>query len=312
MKKNTNCIFKILPLLAALAFPSLARAEGKLKVVTTLPDLAWAAREIGKDRVEAKSLLKGSENPHFADAVPDFIRLVADADVVCLAGLELEVGWLPKVLSRSGNSKVQPSGAGYCEMGKAIEPLDKPAGAVDRSMGDVHPFGNPHFWLSPKALAKSTDALVEALIRVDAPHAKEYRENQTALREKLEKAVERGKAKLAPLVSKIEGPALVEYHKEFAYLLEAYGLRSFGSIEEKPGVPPSAGRLAEVAQAAKAAGVRFALAAPYSPRKTTARFKELSGIPILELPTSTAAGSSQGYVEHQEALVEQVAKALRP
>ena len=137
--------------IAALLTSLSATALAKVKVVTTIPDLAWVAAEVGGDHVETKALLRGNENAHFVDAVPEFTRLTADADVVCIAGLDLEVGYMPAVLTRSGNAKIQPGGAGYCEAGKSVQVLEKLTTAVDRSMGDVHPAGNPHFYLSPKA-----------------------------------------------------------------------------------------------------------------------------------------------------------------
>src|SRR6478735_654076 len=111
-----------------------AQAADRLKVITTVPDLAWMVQEIGGDLVDAKPLLRGTENPHLVDAVPDYIRQVADAKVVCLIGLDLEIGYMPPILSKSGNAAVQPSGPGYCEVGKSVTVLDRPTGPVDRSM----------------------------------------------------------------------------------------------------------------------------------------------------------------------------------
>jgi zinc/manganese transport system substrate-binding protein len=266
-----------------------ALAAGKLSVVTTIPEFAWAASEIGGPLVETHALLNGTENPHFVDAVPEFTRLAAEADVVCVAGLDLEVGYMPPVLSRSGNAQVQPGGKGYCEVGHAVDVLEKPTGPVDRSMGDVHPSGNPHFWLSPKALSDGSREIAATLTRVDPSHGAEYQKGLEAFQAKLTKLSEDVTARLKPLLdlqSKSGGkPVLIEYHKEFSYFLAQYGLKSLGSIEEKPGVPPSAGRLGQVATDAKAAGIHVALAAEDNPKKTLDRFQELSGIPVDAVPT---------------------------
>lgn len=296
----------LLALAATISF-----ADSKIKVVTTTTDLAWAVREIGGDLVEVNSLLTGTENPHFVDTVPEFIRLVGEAQIVCIIGMDLEVGWIPKVLSRSGNGQVQPGGKGYCDTGSAITALEKPTGPIDRSMGDIHPAGNPHFWLNPKALGEAAGPIRDALIRVDPARLNVYTKNHKALVKTLEELLFKNRAKLAAALSKIAGPAVIEYHKEFTYLFDAYGIKSFGSIEEKPGIPPSAGRIAEVALTAKAAGVRLAIGGEFAPRKTLGRFAELSGIKSEQLPTSTQPnGKAKSYPELQNLLVNTILAAL--
>lgn len=285
--------------------------EAAIKVVTSSTDLAWAAEQVGGDKVEVKSLLRGRENAHFVDAVPEFIRLSADAQVVCIVGLDLEVGWMPKVLARSGNAAVQPGGKGYCDTGKMVEVLEKPTGPVDRSMGDVHPAGNPHYWTSPEHLAQASRAIRDTLIAVDATNMKIYTANQKSLEERLKKFAAANKAKFAPIVKNAKGPLVMEYHKEFTYFLAAYGIPSFGSLEEKPGVPPSAARIAETSLGAKAAGVKLLLAAQGSPAKTLQRFTELSGIPTLVEPVSLqAADGKLDYFKVHGELVESVLRIL--
>lgn len=282
------------------------------KVVTSTTDLAWAVREIGGEHVEVNSLLKGHENPHYVDALPEFIRLTADAQVVCLVGLDLEVGWMPKVLSRSGNAQVQPGGKGYCEVGKAIHVLEKPTGNVDRSMGDVHPGGNPHFWLSPTHLGQAAQEITQVLIAVDPAHGPDYRAGLQKITHKLSEIQASIEKKIkAALGNTAAGVVLIEYHKEFSYFLNVYGLKSLGSIEEKPGVAPSAGRLAEIAQSAKQAGIKFVLAAETAPKKTLERFSELSGIPFVVVPMSLQPGKGlSDFAVYQEKISDSVAKAL--
>lgn len=291
--------------LSAVAAPSPdVKARKPVRVVTSLTDLAWAVKEIGGARVDVSPLLKGTENPHYVDTVPDFIRLVSEAEVVCVVGLELEIGWIPKVLARSGNAQVQPGGKGFCETGKAISVLEKPTGPVDRSMGDVHPAGNPHFWLSPLRLADATSVIAETLSNVDPEGASAYAAGALRLKKKLVALAEAGRKKIA---QKKPG-ALMEYHREFAYLLDTYGLKSLGSVEEKPGVAPSAGRLAEAATGAKAAGVKLVLAGNYAPKQALERFKELSGATVLQ--TTTAIAPDGDYVKFHEALVDSIVRAL--
>ena len=307
-----SCLVRFFVSISAFTFGSLA--EAKIKVVTTIPELAYAASAIGGDLVEARSLLRGTENPHFVDAVPEFTRLTAEADIVCVVGLDLEIGYMPAVLSRSGNAKVQPGGNGYCEAGKGVKVLDKPTGRIDRSMGDVHPSGNPHFFLSPKALADSASEIAATLVRTDPTHAPAYQKGLADFRNamaELDKEVEQLLAPLKKLQMEQSGRAVVlEYHREFAYFLADHSLSSFGSIEEKPGVPPSAGRLAEVAIAAKNNGVRVVLAADYFPKKTLDRFEELSGIGVAIVPTMMQQGTKlQNYADLQRHIARSLISA---
>lgn len=307
-------IFKALQILFVIVISQQATAKEKLKVVTSIPDLAWVASEIGGGRVEAKALLRGTENPHYVDAVPEFTRLVSNADVVCIVGLDLEIGYMPPVLSRSGNANVQPGGKGFCETGKGVTILDKSTGPVDRSLGDVHPQGNPHFWLSPAALAESAKVIVEALVAVDPEYADRYQKNLENFTANMKLLSDDISARLKPVRDAQQAtgkPVLMEYHKEFTYFLEHYGLKSFGSLEEKPGVPPSAGRIGTLAISTKAAGIKVVLAADYNPEVTLNRFSELSGIPTVVVPTMIqTAGSFKTYAALQNYIADSLAAGI--
>ena len=156
-------------------------ALAKLKVITTTPDLAWLSREIGGSKVKVESLLDGHENPHYVDAMPHFILKVAAADMFCLVGLDLEVGWVPKVLTKSGNPQVQPGGKGYCETGKTVKAVEIPQGKIDRSMGDIHPSGNPHFHLGPSSFLQGGKTILNTLIELDGKNAVFYLDNFSKL-----------------------------------------------------------------------------------------------------------------------------------
>jgi zinc/manganese transport system substrate-binding protein len=235
--------------------------------------------------------------------VPEFTRLVATADIVCVVGLELEVGYMPPVLARSGNAQVQPGGKGYCEAGKSVTVLDKPSGPVDRSMGDVHPHGNPHFYLSPKALAESAKTIATTLKAVDSVHAGDYEKRLAAFTQEMKALSSEIATILKPLLESQAAtgkPVVMEYHREFTYFLSENGLESFGSVEEKPGVPPSAGRLGTIATSAKVADVKVVLAADYNPSATLQRFAELSGVKLVVVPTMMQpAGSIKTYAALQ-------------
>src|SRR5213080_3298299 len=139
-----------LAILAALLISSLpARAQGKLNVVTTTEDLAAIAREVGGDHITVESIAKGYQDPHFVEAKPSFLLKLRQADLLIVVGLQLEIGWLPPLITQSGNARVQVGAGGYLDASQFAEILDIPTGTVTRAMGDVHPLGNPHYWLDP-------------------------------------------------------------------------------------------------------------------------------------------------------------------
>lgn len=297
---------KLLTVLALGALCAPVASFAKTNVVTTIPDLAWLTERLGGDRVTVRPLMKGTENPHYVDAVPDFIRRVADADLVVLVGLDLEVGWLPKVLSRSGNAKVQTGGAGYCDSSRTVTVRERPTGPVDRSMGDIHPQGNSHFWLGPSAMAEAATAVADCLAAVDPEGAARYHSNATVVAKELLALRDELKKQLP----KNPGPVM-EYHREFSYFFSDYGIPSVGTLEEKPGLPPSAGRIAAVATEAKRKKVRLLVGGLWAPKAHLDRFTELSKIPALALPTSLRPGTDIGdYPAWQKKLVAEVVRAM--
>lgn len=275
-------------------------AQAKIKVVTTLPDIAEVVRAIGQDQVDVQSLLSGSEDAHFAEARPDYILKVNRADIVCSMGLELEVGWLPKVLSKSGNAKIQDGGTGSCVLGNSIKPLDVPTGIINRSLGDVHAHGNPHFTLSPLKMAEAGQEVVRVLSVAQPQDSAVFEKNYDAFKTEMTRLQER----LAKTVKKTK---VMEYHKEFTYFFNAYGLESAGSLEEKPGMPPSAARIAQAAKIAKDSKVTVLFATASAPHKTLERFQELSGVPVVIVPSYVQAkGDANSITKLQELLVGSV------
>jgi zinc/manganese transport system substrate-binding protein len=281
-----------------LAFLFLAplSLQAKIKVVTTLPDIAEVVREIGQNQVEVQSLLQGNEDPHYAEARPDFILKVNRADVVCAMGLELEVGWLPKVLEKSGNAKVQVGSDTYCELGRTVKALDIQTGVINRSLGDVHAHGNPHFNLSPLKLAEGATEVLRVLTAALPDQKAELQKNYDSFVAKM-------KALQSKMQSQIKPGKVMEYHKEYTYFFAAYGLSSAGSLEEKPGMPPSAARVAQVAKLAKEQKVAVLYASPSAPHKTLERFQELSGIPFVVVPSYVTKDEKTNSVEKLQTLL---------
>jgi len=281
-----------------------------IPVVTTTTDLAWVVEQIGGGEVKVQSLLRGHENPHYVDAVPDYIRKASEAKLLCSIGLDLVVGWLPKVLSRSGNSQIQPGGQGFCETGANVSLLERPKNSIDRSMGDVHPQGNPHFWLNPLRLAEAAVPIEKSLEKISPEKKKTFQANLKKFQDHMQSIVDFHKRRLKPILDKYHGqPILLEYHKELVYFLDVYGLGSMGSLEEKPGVAPSAGRIAQVAMQAKQNQIQFLLAGTYTPENVLKKFQELSGIPYFLVPLSIQPGKGiKDYEALQTALVDVILK----
>lgn len=285
-----------LSLLILIISPS---SLASLKVVTTTPDLAWAVKKIGGKEVHVESLLRGTEDPHYVDVVPSFIVKVRGADLLCAVGLELETGWLPKVRGRAGALKKS-----YCEFGRSIRPLGKPEGPVDRSMGDVHSSGNPHFHLSPGHLAKGAEAALVELKKLKPEKTtyfdRRYRE-LVAQMKKLEDEV-------SQRLESINQRSILQYHQEFSYFFKAYGFKSAGSLESIPGVSPSASRLAKLSLELKGQAVPLVLAAQYAPLATLERFQSLSDIPFLRLPLGMIKGKHKSYAQLQNKLASEILK----
>lgn len=286
--------FKPRILFAALAFVSLTLQSGvsaeerKLRVVTTTSDLAYLAREVGKDLVQVEHLLPPTADPHFADARPDFIVKLSRADVLAVIGMDLEVGWLPPIVKQSRNPKIFVGADGYCDASVGIHVLEKPTGKVDRSMGDIHVFGNPHYWMDPLNAAIMARNLRDAMIRVDPDHRQAYEKNYNALFERLRAFTKEQIARFAPA----KGLKVAVYHKEFSYLAHRFGFEPAVSIEEKPGVPPSAAYLKMVVEDMKREKIKVILIAPYNNPRYANSVAEMTGAKVLVLPTSvgTIAG----------------------
>jgi len=279
-----------------------------LKVITSTTDLAWLTKQIGGDEVAVTPLLKGKEDPHYVDAVPRFIHLLADADMVCIVGMDLEIGWMPKVLSRSANAQVQPGGKGDCVSSKSVKALDVISGSIDRSMGDVHPDGNPHFHLSPLHIVQAGETVMGTLLELRPEASESFLLNYEALEQQMTQLHGVIKAKLAPL----KEFKIMEYHKEFSYFFDAYGLNSVGALESVPGVPPSAGRLARAALSAKKDKVKLLIAAEHNPKKVLKRFSSISHVPVVTVFTSIQAeGEVNDYAKLQQQIADHLLQVLK-
>ena len=276
-----------LSLWACLAlFPSLAFA--KLNVVATIPDYGAIAEEIGGDKVKVTSIARGTEDQHFVDARPSYVRVLNQADVLIEGGAELEVGWLPPLVTGARNQRILSDAPGHLVLSRNIRLLEVPTGPVDRSMGDVHPYGNPHFTLDPENGKTIASTIADTFSKVDPANANVYRSNLQRFNDRLDKKL----AEWKKLMDPYRGTKVVTYHKSFDYFLERFGLDLAGTIEPKPGIEPSPSYVNSLIPKLKASGVKLVIIEPFRPRKTPEYVAQNVGAKLLLLPGSVG-GSPQ-------------------
>src|SRR5882762_6862815 len=230
MKSLIRCM-----LVSLLTLLATAPAYADLKVATSLTDLASVAQFVGGKHVTAQSLCRGYEDPHFVPAKPSLMKAIQHADVFVSTGLELDGGWLPLVLPGSRNPKIQPGTKGFVDASQGVNVLEKPVGTVSRAEGDIHPLGNPHYYADPKDLEIVAHHLAEVFSRLDPANAREYAANAKAFDKRMDESLERWEKQMAPY----KGASIVTYHKNFVYFANRFGLKLFGNVEPKPGIPPT-------------------------------------------------------------------------
>ena len=261
-------------------FAAALSAQAKLNVVATLPDFGAIAEAIGGDKVKVTSIARGTEDPHFVDARPSFIRVLNQADVLLEGGAELEIGWLPPLVNSARNAKILSDAPGHVILSRGIRLLDLPNGPVDRSMGDVHPLGNPHYTTDPANGKIMAATIASVFSKLDSANAAFYEANLSKFNDRLD-------AKLAEWSKAMEpfrGTKVITYHKSFDYLLERFGLVLAGTIEPKPGIEPSPTHINVLIPRAKAEGVKLVIIEPNRPRKTPTYVANSIGAKLLLVP----------------------------
>lgn len=246
-------------LLLTLSVAAGTPAHADLKVATSLTDLASVAEFVGGKHVTAQSLCRGYEDPHFVPAKPSLMKAIQHADVFISTGLELDGGWLPLVLPGSRNPKIQHGAKGFVDASQGVNVLEKPVGTVSRAEGDIHPFGNPHYYADPKNLEVVADHLADVFSQLDPANATDYAANAKAFDEKMDAALEKWEKQMAPY----KGTPVVTYHPNFVYFADRFGLKLFGTVEPKPGIPPSPHYVNDLAESMKKAGVKVVVYQPY-------------------------------------------------
>jgi ABC-type Zn uptake system ZnuABC Zn-binding protein ZnuA len=254
----------ILALSALLAFCVSSQAASKINVMTATEDLAALAREVGGDAVSVDSIAKGYQDPHFVEPKPSFLLKLQKADVLVVVGLQLEIGWLPPLITQSRNAKIQPAGSGYVDASSFSKILEIPQGQVTRAMGDVHPLGNPHYWLDPDNGRRIAKGLADKFSSMEPANAAQFAQRYADFDKKLTEAEKGWEAKMAPY----KGRKVITYHRSWPNFCERFGLNVVDYVEPKPGIPPTPAHTLDVINLMKREGVHLILVEPYFDLRT--------------------------------------------
>lgn len=279
----------------------ISRAFAGVNVVATLPWIGSITREIGKERVNVTMLVKPNQDPHYLEAKPSMILAASKADIIMYNGLDLEAGYLPLIISSSRNRNIQPGQEGNLDCSRYVEPIEKPHADIDRSMGDVHPLGNPHYHYSARNVRRVAEGIERALSQADPANAGYYAANLASFQEKVGK--KKGQWAAVPL----KGKRFIAYHKLFEYLAAEYGFRIVGYVEPKPGIPPSAGYIEKLIETIKGTRPDGILTTPTYGRKEVEFIAQKTGVRNIVIPQDV--GATQGAGDWFS-MMDQVVKAL--
>jgi zinc/manganese transport system substrate-binding protein len=267
---------------AAMLAGTPAAAQSKLNVMTTTEDLASIAREVGGDRITVDSMAKGYQDPHFVEAKPSFILKLQKADVLICVGRELEIGWLPPLIQQSRNAKIQVGAQGYLDASLGATILEIPNGNITRAMGDVHPLGNPHYWMDPENGKRIAKEIADKLSELRSGDSAFFQQQLVSFTTRLDAAEKRWLAQMAPY----KGTKMVTYHRSFPNFAERFGLDIVGYVEPRPGIPPTPQHTLDLINEMKRQNVKLVLVEPYFDMKTPMSIGRETGAQVLVMPPS--------------------------
>jgi zinc/manganese transport system substrate-binding protein len=261
-------------LISILSAPAVAK---KLNVVTATTDMAALAQEVGGDRITVESIAKGYQDPHFVEAKPSFLLKLQKADLLIIVGLQLEIGWLPPLITQSGNARIQVGANGYLDASQFAEILEIPTGVVTRAMGDVHPLGNPHYWLDPDNGRRVARGIAQKLGDLDPADNSYFQERFQDFDKRLTAAEQKWDAEMAPY----RGRKLVTYHNSFTNFGKHFHLNVIGYVEPRPGIPPTPSHTIELIGLMKRENCKLVLVEPYFDLKTPNSIGAATGAKVV-------------------------------
>jgi zinc/manganese transport system substrate-binding protein len=275
---------------AGLVHGTPALAQAKLNVIATTEDLASIGREVGGDRINCESIARGYQDPHFVEAKPSFILKLQRADLLVAVGRELEIGWLPPLIQQSRNAKIQPGAAGYLDASIGAAILEIPTGQITRAMGDVHPLGNPHYWLDPENGKRIAKQIADKLSELRPNDRAFFQQQLASFSSKLDTAEKGWLAAMAPY----RGMKIVTYHRSFPNFAERFGLDIVGYVEPRPGIPPTPQHTLDLINEMKRQNVKLVLVEPYFDSKTPNAIGRETGAQVLVMPPSVGGNKDVG------------------
>jgi ABC-type Zn uptake system ZnuABC Zn-binding protein ZnuA len=280
VKRTTK--LQALAALLVTAAAGTSQAASKLSVMTATQDLAALAREVGGDQITADSIAMGYQDPHFVEPKPSFLLKLQRADLLVVVGLQLEIGWLPPLITQSRNARIQVGAPGYMDMSTYCRILEIPQGQVTRAMGDVHPLGNPHYWLDPDNGRRIAKALADKFSQMRPAGAAAFAANYADFDRRLAAAEKGWQAKMAPY----KGFKVITYHRSWPNFCDRFGLVVVDYVEPKPGIPPTPSHTLDVINVMKSQGIKLILVEPYFDLRAPNKIAQDTGGQVLVLMPS--------------------------
>jgi zinc/manganese transport system substrate-binding protein len=274
--RKRSVIVIVLLLILGFFLPTIAQAK-KLNVVTSTTDMAALTQEVGGDKVNVEAIAKGYQDPHFVEAKPSFLLRLRQADLLISVGLQLEIGWLPPLITQSGNPRVQVGAAGYLDASQFAEILEIPQGTVTRAEGDVHPLGNPHYWLDPDNGRRIARGIAGKLGDLDPGDAPYFQQRFQDFDKRLTAAEQKWDAEMKPY----RGRKVVTYHRSFPNFAKHFGLDVIGYVEPRPGIPPTPSHTLDLIQQMKRENAKIVLVEPYFDLKTPQSIGRATGAQVI-------------------------------
>ena len=307
MIRRLIALVVLLLLAAAVVPPPPVQAARKLRVVTTIPDLKSLAEAVGGDLVEVDSLTRGTQNFHEAEVKPSMMLKLRRADAVIENGLELDA-WADVAIAGSNNAELMPGGRGRIEISRGIEVLEVPTTRVDRSMGDVHPRGNPHFSLDPGLAPAITQNIVNGLVRIAPEHRAAFETNRKNFLAKLDGHMAEWNKTMEP----VKGSKVVVFHPVYIYFLTRFGLVQAAALEDRPGIPPSPQHLVNLIRQMKEEKIKVILVEPWNDVKLANRVAEEAGGKAFVMASAVGAvKGADNYIAAIDYNIKTLVNALR-
>ena len=285
MKKFLSILLTVV--VALLLVASSLNAKSKIRVVTTLTDLKSITEFIGGDNVDVFAIATGFQNPHFVDPKPSYILKLSKADMFVTIGLDLETGWVPPLLNSARNANVLKGAPGYVDASENV-PLQQVPSSVNRGEGDIHIYGNPHYWLDPAIGKIIAQNICDGLIRLDRDNEALYRSNLKKFQDGIDAKIKEWTAQMLPF----KGTKIIAYHNEWVYFEQRFGLKIVDFLEPKPGIPPSPSQLAKVINEMKQDHMKVIISSPYFTAESAELVARNAGGKVVTLATSVGADES--------------------